>query len=104
MNMGGGWPTLGGQRMKIEEWPNFITVKILQLEAQAKTLAAQAEVLTAQAECVRDEITGRTTTKAEPQALRAEFERLLCQRGAGSPADRGRRACGLPPMTGQLDR
>lgn len=63
--------------MKIEEWPNFITVKILQLEAQAKTLAAQAEVLTAQAECVRDEITGRTTTKAEPQALRAEFERLL---------------------------
>jgi hypothetical protein len=77
MNMGGGWPTLGGQRMKIEEWPNFITVKILQLEAQAKTLAAQAEVLTAQAECVRDEITGRTTTKAEPQALRAEFERLL---------------------------
>ena len=36
MNMGGGWPTLGGQRMKIEEWPNFITVKILQLEAQAK--------------------------------------------------------------------
>ena len=23
--------------MKIEEWPNFITVKILQLEAQAKT-------------------------------------------------------------------
>lgn len=63
--------------MKIEEWPNFITVKILQLEAQAKTLAAQAEVLTAQAECVRDEITGRTTTKAAPQALRAEFEHLL---------------------------
>ena len=63
--------------MKIEEWPNFITVKILQLEAQAKTLAAQAEVLTAQAECVRDEVTGRTTTKAEPQALRAEFECLL---------------------------
>ena len=27
--------------MKIEEWPNFITVKTLQLEAQAKTLAAQ---------------------------------------------------------------
>ena len=63
--------------MKIEEWPNFITVKVLQLEAQAKTLAAQAEVLTAQAEYVRDEITGRTTTKAAPQALRAEFERLL---------------------------
>ena len=63
--------------MKIEEWPNFITVKILQLEAQAKTLAGQAEVLTAQAECVRDEITGRTTTKAAPQALRAEFERSL---------------------------
>ena len=63
--------------MKIEEWPNFIAVKVLQLEAQAKTLAAQAEVLTAQAEYVRDEITGRTTTKAAPQALRAEFERLL---------------------------
>ena len=29
--------------MKIEEWPNFITVKTLQLEAQAKTLAAQGE-------------------------------------------------------------
>jgi hypothetical protein len=72
---------VAGQRledsMKIEEWPNFIAVKVLQLEARAKTLAAQAEVLTAQAECVRDEITGRTTTKAAPQALRAEFERLL---------------------------
>jgi hypothetical protein len=63
--------------MRIEEWPNFIAVKVLQLDAQAKTLAAQAEVLTTHAECLRDELNGRTATKATPQALRSEFEHVL---------------------------
>lgn len=63
--------------MKIEKWPNFIALKISQLDAQAKTLAAHAEILVIQAEYLNDELNGRTASNTPLEALRGEFERVL---------------------------